>query len=509
MKNSFQVKAADVFVTCGDFTASVCRLRNTSAVSIDYKVGEVTTALAAGAASGAINVSNSTREVSVRRTDLNSSAVSVLIEWGLTADEAYELASSGGDSVSDSHNTAPDAHADIRAALAGKQDAGNFAGSSTPGGAATTALECTGNAATATTAASCTGNSVTATTASSCSGNAATATALETARTLTIGSKANTFDGSANVSWTLAEMGADPAGTADAAVSAHNTAPDAHADIRADLAGKQDSLTISTVGTALLNLSTPTAQKIPRINADGSVTLIDVPKPDLWSASCVQWWFDSGSSDTQGLAGLVSITGTDVHAWGDRSTHALCAVQAGSPPTWVASAINGHGAVRSATGTSQCLRARVRLYQSGLVGDFSAFALTRRSATSGLGLVWGRIDSPRLSLFTSTDDSGEIQVVVAGSQTLATDYTPSTNWELIEVRYRSGTTSFFINGVLLQSVVGTLSHAVTSDEWDLFLGGYDVQGCTVDLAACVLLDGRATDSFCDSVRTWLLDFGGL
>lgn len=99
MKNSFQIKAADVFVTCGDFTASVCRLRNTSAVSIDYKVGEVTTALAAGAASGAINVSNSTREVSVRRSDLNSSAVSVLIEWGLTADEAYELASSEVDPV--------------------------------------------------------------------------------------------------------------------------------------------------------------------------------------------------------------------------------------------------------------------------------------------------------------------------------------------------------------------------------------------------------------------------
>ena len=105
MNNSFQVKAADVFVTCGDFTASVCRLRNTSAVSIDYKVGEVTTALAAGAASGAINVSNSTREVSVRRADLKSSAVSVLIEWGLTADEAYELASSEVDPVAASDIT--------------------------------------------------------------------------------------------------------------------------------------------------------------------------------------------------------------------------------------------------------------------------------------------------------------------------------------------------------------------------------------------------------------------
>ena len=61
------------------------------------------------------------------------------------------------------------------------------------------------------------------------------------------------------------------------AVSTHNTAPDAHADLRTALAGKQDSLTISPVGTALLNLSTPAAAQIPRINADASVTLIDAP----------------------------------------------------------------------------------------------------------------------------------------------------------------------------------------------------------------------------------------
>ena len=42
----------------------------------------------------------------------------------------------------------------------------------------------------------------------SVSGNAGTATKLATARTLTIGSKAKTFDGSANVAWTLSEIGA-------------------------------------------------------------------------------------------------------------------------------------------------------------------------------------------------------------------------------------------------------------------------------------------------------------
>ena len=61
------------------------------------------------------------------------------------------------------------------------------------------------------------------------------------------------------------------------AVSTHNTATDSHADLRTLIDGKQPSLNISPVGTALLNLSTPTAVKIPRINADASVTLIDVP----------------------------------------------------------------------------------------------------------------------------------------------------------------------------------------------------------------------------------------
>lgn len=44
-------------------------------------------------------------------------------------------------------------------------------------------------------------------------GKAASATKLATARTLTIGSKGKSFDGSANVSWSLAEMGAAPAYT--------------------------------------------------------------------------------------------------------------------------------------------------------------------------------------------------------------------------------------------------------------------------------------------------------
>ena len=44
----------------------------------------------------------------------------------------------------------------------------------------------------------------------SCTGNANTATTLQTARTLTIGNSGKSFNGSANVSWSLSEIGAIP-----------------------------------------------------------------------------------------------------------------------------------------------------------------------------------------------------------------------------------------------------------------------------------------------------------
>jgi hypothetical protein len=51
------------------------------------------------------------------------------------------------------------------------------------------------------------------TSSGSISGNSASATVLQTARTLTIGSTGKTFNGSANVAWTLAEIGAQAAGS--------------------------------------------------------------------------------------------------------------------------------------------------------------------------------------------------------------------------------------------------------------------------------------------------------
>ena len=49
-----------------------------------------------------------------------------------------------------------------------------------------------------------------ATTSDSCTGNSATATKLANARTVTIGAKSNIFDGSGNISYALADIGAAP-----------------------------------------------------------------------------------------------------------------------------------------------------------------------------------------------------------------------------------------------------------------------------------------------------------
>lgn len=56
----------------------------------------------------------------------------------------------------------------------------------------------------------------------SVSGNAGTATKLQTGRTITIGNKANTFDGSANISYTLADIGAAATNHSHSAIVMNN-----------------------------------------------------------------------------------------------------------------------------------------------------------------------------------------------------------------------------------------------------------------------------------------------
>ena len=92
MNNAIQLKAADAFASAHGYSASVVRLRNTSDVSIDYSVsGGDAVELAAGA-SAVVDVAALTSEISVRRTDLSTTPVNVMLEFGLDPDEAYVLA---------------------------------------------------------------------------------------------------------------------------------------------------------------------------------------------------------------------------------------------------------------------------------------------------------------------------------------------------------------------------------------------------------------------------------
>lgn len=79
----------------------------------------------------------------------------------------------------------------------------------------------------------------------SLSGNASTATKLKTARTLTIGSTGKSFDGSANVSWTLAEIGAAAASHTHNQLHSHSSKSTNYGTLKAS--SNQLSLT-SAVG---------------------------------------------------------------------------------------------------------------------------------------------------------------------------------------------------------------------------------------------------------------------
>lgn len=112
----------------------------------------------------------------INGTSFNGSANITTANWGTARTLTI---GSTGKSVNGSGNVSWTL-AEIGAAASSHTH--NYAGSSSAGGAATSALACTGNAA--------------------------TATKLQTTRTLTVGNTGKSFDGSANVSWSLSEIGA-------------------------------------------------------------------------------------------------------------------------------------------------------------------------------------------------------------------------------------------------------------------------------------------------------------
>lgn len=92
MTGSIQLKVSDTLKAFHPVSAAVCRIVNTSGVSIDYSVSGGDVVALANGASVVVDVSGSTSEISARRTDLSETPATLNLEFGLTADEAYEFA---------------------------------------------------------------------------------------------------------------------------------------------------------------------------------------------------------------------------------------------------------------------------------------------------------------------------------------------------------------------------------------------------------------------------------
>jgi hypothetical protein len=114
-------------------------------------------------------------------------------------------------------------------------------------------------------------------------GNAGTATALQTGRTFTIGSTGKTFDGSANVAWTLAEIGVNNA-TLTLATSGIATGSQTftanqgtNATFTVNVPATDLSVTGGTTAGPTINSSTGTNATIPTASASasGAVTTND------------------------------------------------------------------------------------------------------------------------------------------------------------------------------------------------------------------------------------------
>lgn len=104
-------------------------------------------------------------------------------------------------------------------------------------------------------------------TAAACSGNAATATKLQTAKTITIGNAGKSFDGSANIGYTLADIGAA------ASNHTHNYLPLSGGTLTGNLkiSGNNKNLVIGT-GTSDVYIHNTASGKYLQMKDDGSLS---------------------------------------------------------------------------------------------------------------------------------------------------------------------------------------------------------------------------------------------
>ena len=129
----------------------------------------------------------------------------------------------------------------------------------------------------------------------STSGNAGTATKLATARTLTIGSTGKTFDGSANVSWTLAEIGAQAAGSYAAA---------SHTHVWTDITNRPTNVSSFTNDSGYITSSGSTSGSAGTLDREDNRTI----SPSELTAGKLKYGFTSwGNNNTSPYADFIHL----------------------------------------------------------------------------------------------------------------------------------------------------------------------------------------------------------
>ena len=139
-------------------------------------------------------------------------------------------------------------------------------------------------------------------------GNAATATALETSRTITIGSTGKGFNGTANVSWSLAEIGAQAAlgftpvqqggGAGQSGNKLYIGWTGSQLALQVDSTNFSSTWPIGVTGNAATATTLATTRTIGGVNFNGSAN-IDLPGVNT-----------AGNQNTSGSAASVSGTST-------------------------------------------------------------------------------------------------------------------------------------------------------------------------------------------------------
>ncbi|NDV81323.1 hypothetical protein [Bacteroides sp. 51] len=186
-----------------------------------------------------------------------------------------------------------------------------------------------GGGASGTWAIGITGNAATASSAAACTGNAATATKLQAARTIIIGSTGKSFDGSGNISWSLAEIGVPSTTGANASGTwGINILGQANA---VALSGIADSTTYGSYAGIIQNSTTGPNNgtwynklKILHNNAEGYFTELAMPFTDsnqrmyyrsMISGAAQAWKAIAYTSDIPS-----SLPASDVYAWAKAAT---------------------------------------------------------------------------------------------------------------------------------------------------------------------------------------------